>query len=868
MKPIMKYIYTLPMMMLLWLAFGMLSCIREEFPGEAGQKNYNAVTINVQMPEMIVKNPMETRAGASDFNKMTDINIVIAGGEDDKERIRKIIFFNFDEVKDGEKIDGMEVYYKDQVTAADEAIRSFTLLFTKEWLKENSIPANTGGFFVVGNLGEKLPETIKTIGDLKRYPVPSNNGIIATNVMFGEKEGGERQSEHTHPDGTKDICRQLNIELKRLTAMVTLRIDATRLSNKIAITPQTIALHNVPATCTLGPYNRVTTGTLEENPQETDVKPDAVVPDGEFKDGMSFTGGITLVGTDPNDGLVWDMFRARPNHSSIAGNHYKDDGSELVYPLFLFENHHGPDFGAKDVDKEHQYYKRPAALGEFRDSTSIDNATGSCSYLEVTANYIEYNEDGMGVSQRGTAKWRFFLGDNVTDNFDVLRNTNYQVDLILEGSAIGEKGYSWRVGASLKPPAIVGEVNMVVGGGGEMFCVEPVGNNNNLKFTSKNADFVYVYTKKNGDMGWHKVSDFGYGATQDDGETNGQTWFYVSPLLPETVTDPEDLTERSCSIDFLGTDKTVLETVTFTQYRPIKVEIGWDDIFTKENTGYPCDDKPGVYYLCGDIHEVENLIETYYNYKFTEGGAPFYFYVDRVDRTPMPWGFDGVILDKNQTSGFENVYHLIDPKEPLGTHCNDHTLHAIHYLPTGKGWQEKPGGYIDYSRGSCMMHAAMENYFQKYFPKPEDNVTPMQMVLTNTLPERPEADKDYSYGWCVPSISGWQLLEKYDRHLREHVVPKEEGIFKEEHPILPYTFYWTSNTESSDITKYDEDNDGTTRSFAYEFYQGLDKMSENDNYPGYLLMPRTTPLRYRLLNINPGFLKDDSSVPGPSTRMK
>jgi len=42
-----------------------------------------------------------------------------------------------------------------------------------------------------------------------------------------------------------------------------------------------------------------------------------------------------------------------------------------------------------------------------------------------------------------------------------------------------------------------------------------------------------------------------------------------------------------------------------------------------------------------------------------------------------------------------------------------------------------------------------------------------------------------------------------------------------------------------------------TCSFAYQFDMGLDKITENDLYPGYLLLPRTSMLRYRLINIRP-----------------
>ena len=184
------------------------------------------------------------------------------------------------------------------------------------------------------------------------------------------------------------------------------------------------------------------------------------------------------------------------------------------------------------------------------------------------------------------------------------------------------------------------------------------------------------------------------------------------------------------------------------------------------------------------------------------------------------------------------------------TYCAAHVEYAKHYLPTGKGFRETGSDYIDYSNGSCMMHAAMENYFQKYYKRPGDNIKPDDILLT-TLPGRPlTPDYDPSggraYGWCVPSITGWQMIEKVERYL------KTKGItLFEKYPLDEFESYWTSDAETLEF----EDSDGKTNAFVYQYGVGLDNVDNIMNYPSYLKLPRSTALKYRLINIPPKFLK-------------
>ncbi len=867
--------YVLSVTFLLWLVLSMSSCIREELIGEMEQPDYSSVTISLQMPAPDVTDPM-TRGGAMDFDKMSDINILIAEGGRDNSRILDRVYFSFAEVESGSVIDGTKITYTETEMAGEkgEHVRTFKLDFAPEYFESiEGINLKTCRFYAVANWGSAI-EGPESVGELKGMKAESvkdandayNGQIAAPNVMFGESaEAGSEPIPDAEPG---EVRRKIEIELKRTAAMVTLVMDGKGLNAGVVITPRRISLHNVPNTCTIGYDNSVTTefGGIE-------VKDGAVTANGEVKDGQTWSEGYSLVGKlmqDPESESDWSGFGEGTRFRTSIGKHYQNfnyegepEGNILdqtVQPLFLYENIHGGDeFGATGVNVGNQMSKRPARAASAAED-DIWAAAGGCSYIEIEADYTQYDDPtDMSIARKGTAKWRFFLGENEYNNFDVVRNTNYKLTLTLTETGIGEGNASWRVDSDeLKEPDVVGEANMVVGGGGEMFCVEfndPNIINETQNFEIKyegDGGFVFAYASTSGndkDWEWLDVSAINHNKAYKYYVTaDKQIWFFVMPFLPKGDSMDETDIERSANLTFMSTgEKEVYAEVSFTQYKPLTIKIRKEDVQDKNDL---------------DMWQVREIIENYYDYKFDVNEEPFTFYLDRVDRVAMPWGFSKILLDKNHTSGFENVYHLIQPINP-GINCQDHIDEAEYYLPTGKGYKAPDTNYIDYTNGSCMMHAAMENWFQRFSTKEELDKTTPDDLLRTTLPPRPSKDPDVpdglSYGWCVPSIVGWQLIEKVDRHYREHVKPLGVGIFDPKHPIS-WQSYWTSNAGTADMANTYPKADGRTYSFAYQFDRGLDAIKENEIYPSYLLLPRTTPLSYRLLNIRPEYVIEGDAI--------
>lgn len=231
-----------------------------------------------------------------------------------------------------------------------------------------------------GNLNNCL-KSDATITDLKalQQGTPFKPGIM-TSTLFGEAKASGSKDTH---GGQIYTC-----ELVRTTAMITVAItsgsDNEKLKDGVKITPRSISLHNVPVNCNIGSPNVV----------ETDER--------IWEEGL-----VQQVG--------WDSLTS-VNHGTTVGGHGAD---ENIVPLFMFENLQGT--GKETIN---QVTKEPLAGKE-----------KYCSYIEVTADYL-YTPQIAGDNQKyisGPIKYRLYLGEDIFNDFNVKRNTHYQVTLSLKG---------------------------------------------------------------------------------------------------------------------------------------------------------------------------------------------------------------------------------------------------------------------------------------------------------------------------------------------------------------------------------------------------------------------------------------------------
>ena len=135
---------------------------------------------------------------------------------------------------------------------------------------------------------------------------------------------------------------------------------------------------------------------------------------------------------------------------------------EDLYEFYMFENVQGNiNKGNKDSKLKSPFEgDLPSHKSNFEnDYSKWDTKWATktpCTYIEVEGTYAIWKSD----TQYGAGKihYRFFLGANTVDNFDIERNTHYKVELRFTGIAgYNELDYEWRVNAQLSDVTIVPE---------------------------------------------------------------------------------------------------------------------------------------------------------------------------------------------------------------------------------------------------------------------------------------------------------------------------------------------------------------------------------------------------------------------------
>ncbi len=261
----------------------------------------------------------------------------------------------------------------------------------------------TSKFYLVANYGSLI--SVANVTALKNLTQTATNGIPTSCMMYAEA---------TNNGGTQYILEK-KAELVRTLSMITVKIDGTNLSvgtgKEIRIIPKTIKLRNVPTSCVLG----------------SDI------------DNVG-TNATNILAGDEAIVTSWGTLTSATG-TKIAGGH-----EETAVPLFQFENMQG--------DKSPNPNQTAKKVGDKPNS----------SYLEIEASYQYYESSAIKIY--GTIIYRFSLGNNITTNFDVERNTHYAVTLDLSswGGAVEDghidggvlvvdgdaPGVSWRVDMALR----------------------------------------------------------------------------------------------------------------------------------------------------------------------------------------------------------------------------------------------------------------------------------------------------------------------------------------------------------------------------------------------------------------------------------
>ena len=327
-----------------------------------------------------------------DKSEIHDLHIILASGDKDEDEILDVL--SVENMEEGSSLsEDLTGLVSDPLSNDDDDDDDDEIIYQYHISQEKAKRASH--VYVVANYmnedGELVAfpkDEISTVSTLKNrkvgFPATSSNPYC---TMFGEVALGSSTDDHDHSNGST-----YSVELKRTLAMITVGIDCREgddnvLHKGVMITPTSIALKNVPEACVLGANNKPTS-----------------VEDGES---YSNLGWATLT-SDKSQAFTPDE------------PHSKNPD---VIPLFMCENMQG-----RDESISEQTGKVP----------SEDNQRLTCSYIEVKADY-EYHKqsddnpaDDIPNILRGTITYKFYLGENVIDNFDVKRNVHYQLTLCLK----------------------------------------------------------------------------------------------------------------------------------------------------------------------------------------------------------------------------------------------------------------------------------------------------------------------------------------------------------------------------------------------------------------------------------------------------
>lgn len=258
---------------------------------------------------------------------------------------------------------------------------------------------------VIANYGEKITSSSWRGVKEKLIQWPSDFNETSACLLYGASEQFiYTEDPHDGAQGGNKGCYLAKVPLKRPYAMIKVNINTSGLGGEVTLTPRSVQLCNVPKICTLASDNSMT-------------------------DFASFD----------REGQRYDF----PSGSLLTGTGGGGKNQVMAEHLYQFENKqtvHAQN--CKDASNRNEKAKTPNRINNateagkevyaaFTDYTDNANLGRRCSYILVTADY-EYKSNSVHV--KGAISYRLFLGKNISYDFDVNRNTIYDVTLHLRGA--------------------------------------------------------------------------------------------------------------------------------------------------------------------------------------------------------------------------------------------------------------------------------------------------------------------------------------------------------------------------------------------------------------------------------------------------
>lgn len=521
------------------IGMGLSSCIYNDTYEECPLSVPSAFHITLTMPDVPRISAM-TRTQDSrrvDFSIVNNLNLVLAS----ENTIKQIYYFTGESISpdDGH----ISMTRSDLPMTSDENNNKRTITIVDP---SGELLKGIDHVYTIANYGQKIDTgTVTELRMLQQIQGNGKPGEQADCAMFGEISVSSSSQEG-------------QIQLQRTISMFSIKFNGKELNEGVEITPKSISLHNVPTSCFIGQDNQI---------------------------GTNATKSVALGQVESID---WGtLTRANP----YLGGHELEPNT---LPLFMFENLQG----ANTNKGENQVYKCPEEYkGDVKNVAEVQaflDRTQKYSYIQIEADYNYKNPNNANDKIGGTIVYRFLLGDNIYNDFNVRRNTYYQVTLNLKGHGgaaedgkeidgklvINSEDLSWRVDMKVQDWGFVKD-KFDFDAHAETGTIEVMGKN--WKITAakdENGNSVGTmswlrFATDNGGTGWTEPTGNFYIAS------DGIIKYFIQPMTIGVEFDEKtDVNKkRSITITVQNTSTGATQEITFTQWTPIKITTNKGTVF-------------------------------------------------------------------------------------------------------------------------------------------------------------------------------------------------------------------------------------------------------------------------------------------------
>lgn len=534
-----KSIYTF-IISLVGMSIALSSCIYDDNYEECHDKSPSSIYLKLTLPDAPPITPV-TRAESArvDFSTVNNLNLILANNE----TVTHTYYFTG---KDIDPNDGNISMTKSDLPMTSEKGNNQRIITIVD--KTGELLKGINHVYAVANYGQKI--SVNTVTDLKALQQTESRGIPGVHndcMMFGEI--ATVQNGQIKPHG--------EIKLSRTISMLSVKLTADGLHEGVKITPKNISLHNVPTSCFIGNENRI---------------------------GENGTESVAI-----GQQITVDWGTLTNSYPTLGGHELEEN----TIPLFMFENLQGN----KAWEQEEQINKCPAEYkGDIKDIAAIQkflDDTQKYSYIQIEAEYSYTNPTNVNDKIAGDIVYRLLLGDNIFNDFNVRRNTYYQVTLKLKGYGgatedgkvvngkleVNNSDLSWRVEMDVRDwgfvkdkfdfdaHAVIGTID-VIGSDWKVISAKENG-------VDVDAQSWLRFSTDQGGTGWTEPTKSFYIGS------NGEIKYFIQPMSYGIEFDDKTDMGKHRTITIVVQNNATKETqeITFTQWVPIKIKVGSETVF-------------------------------------------------------------------------------------------------------------------------------------------------------------------------------------------------------------------------------------------------------------------------------------------------